>query len=393
MKALWVGTVWPSPLDTGGRLRARQTLAALAEVADHVTAIGLAPPGEGAAALRAALPAVDVREPVPWEVRIRRRPRQMARALAVAATSGQCYRTAKFDAPALAGQIAELAESFDLIYVSYFGTMAAVDRARRAVGDLPPMILDTQNIEYMVASDAAEAASGRWVAMRPLLREEARRTERAESRACREAASVVAIGSHDATVIERWGGRPVIVPPVAWPLVPRHRPGTDVVVLGNLGWPPTAEGLGAMLPSLARMTTTAGRVVVGAGASAAMRASIASAGLEYLGYVEDVEPIWARAGVLVVPGGGTGARMRFLEAFRRGVPVVATEAAIEGLDPDGAVLVVSDAADIGQAVERVLGDDRLAEDLATAGARVASTTYHPDRAREGIARAVSLALA
>jgi glycosyltransferase involved in cell wall biosynthesis len=59
------------------------------------------------------------------------------------------------------------------------------------------------------------------------------------------------------------------------------------------------------------------------------------------GFVEDLAPLYAAADVAVVPvrvGGGT--RIKILEAFAHGVPVVTTSLGAEGIDAaEGASVV------------------------------------------------------
>ena len=60
----------------------------------------------------------------------------------------------------------------------------------------------------------------------------------------------------------------------------------------------------------------------------------AQPGLERLGFVADLDPVWEQASVLIVPvATGGGVRVKILDAVRRGIPVVASEEAVGSL-PD-----------------------------------------------------------
>ena len=93
---------------------------------------------------------------------------------------------------------------------------------------------------------------------------------------------------------------------------------------------------------------------------------LAGPDVEVSGFVPDLGPAYASADVVVVPlrfGGGT--RIKLLEAFAHGVPVVATRAAAAGLDvTDGHhLLLADDVRDVAAAVARLATDASLAERL------------------------------
>src|SRR5581483_3269969 len=86
------------------------------------------------------------------------------------------------------------------------------------------------------------------------------------------------------------------------------------------------------------------------------------------GYVPDLAPLFAAAGVLVVPlWVGGGVRVKILEAFARGLPVVSTTIGAEGIAavPGRDLLVADDPASFADAVVHVLTDRALAARLAT----------------------------
>jgi glycosyltransferase involved in cell wall biosynthesis len=69
-----------------------------------------------------------------------------------------------------------------------------------------------------------------------------------------------------------------------------------------------------------------------------------AANLEMLGYVEDVRDPLARYSVFVCPIlSGSGVRVKLLEAFAAGIPVVSTSVGAEGLtSSDGAICAIAD---------------------------------------------------
>lgn len=390
MRVLWLSTTWPDPPVSGGRIRSAQTLEALAGLADSVTVLGTAEPGTDPTSLRRAQPGLQVIDPIPWPVTIRRNPPALARTLGRAAVTGQPYRTAKFDSQRLAERAAALLDDHDLLYVNYLGTAGTVRRLERSVGGLPPMVYEAHNVENRVAREVAAGLSGAARTLAPALGLEAALIRRVERELVASARAVVAITPDDAGQLAALGANAVVhVPPGAWPIIARRGLGSNVLVIGNMGWTPTALALDDLLPALAGLADETPALVVGAGAGAGLRRRMATAGLRYLGFVADLEPLWAQARVAVVPGAGTGARMRFLEAFRRGVPVVATRAAAAGIDVGSAAVLVDDPADVGAAVRRVLTDDGFARDLSAAGHDLAVTRHSLDAVSRALARAIA----
>ncbi len=140
-----------------------------------------------------------------------------------------------------------------------------------------------------------------------------------------------------------------------------------VLYFGTLSWLPNLQGLDRLLsdvwPMVRRACPEATLAIAGRGAPAALeRAARRTAGVEYLGPVDDPEPLYRRARVFVeaTPSGG-GTKLKVLNAMARGLPVAASPQAIEGIDavPNVHVMVGEDAQTLGQAILALLGDPAL----------------------------------
>jgi glycosyltransferase involved in cell wall biosynthesis len=82
--------------------------------------------------------------------------------------------------------------------------------------------------------------------------------------------------------------------------------------------------------------------------------------------------------MLVVPvRAGGGIRVRILEAFARAMPVITTTVGLEGIEaqPGVDVLVEDDALPFANAVIRLANDERLQNQLAQNGRRLAESRY------------------
>lgn len=92
--------------------------------------------------------------------------------------------------------------------------------------------------------------------------------------------------------------------------------------------------------------------------------------LTLTGYIDDLRPTVAQSYVSIVPlriGGGT--RLKILESLALGTPVITTRKGIEGLKiaPGAGVLIADTPAEFASAVQQVLHDPDLRQQLSAAG--------------------------
>ena len=104
----------------------------------------------------------------------------------------------------------------------------------------------------------------------------------------------------------------------------------------------------------------------------------ALAGVHLTGVVDDLKPVYERAHLVVAPlrdGGGT--RIKILEAFAAGVPVVSTAAGVAGLPVEHGrhALLAESATDIARAVTLLAGDEALACSLAAEARRLVAEGF------------------
>jgi GT2 family glycosyltransferase len=115
--------------------------------------------------------------------------------------------------------------------------------------------------------------------------------------------------------------------------------------------------------------------VVGTGLSPAEIADIDTRGINFLGFVDDLGPVYAAAKVVVVPlQYGAGIKGKTCEALSHSSVVVSTSFGVEGLGlTDGVEYLLADNADtFALQVCKVLGDEKLSRDLSNAALNFAS---------------------
>ena len=119
---------------------------------------------------------------------------------------------------------------------------------------------------------------------------------------------------------------------------PAPHSGPVFLFVGNLGYLPNEDAVihfcRHILPAIRRRGApdTAFHIAGGGATRELIRESARHPGVVLLGRVPDLAPVYACADIVVAPlraGGGT--RIKILEAFARGRPVVATPEAIEGI--------------------------------------------------------------
>ncbi len=193
---------------------------------------------------------------------------------------------------------------------------------------------------------------------------------------------VVAISNEDARVFGDFAGVKAHVVPVVLTFERQKRPDPGkphFCYVGSLRWKPNVLGLDwfcqKVWPLVRSRVPNATFEIAGVGLKpdASGKLPIPDAwkapGIETVGFLEDLEPLYARSIAMIAPiTGGSGVRMKLLEGFRAGMPVVTT--------PDGAF-----------GLPLVDGQDALISPdptgFAERTAKLASDAALRDRLREG----------
>jgi glycosyltransferase involved in cell wall biosynthesis len=253
-----------------------------------------------------------------------------------------------------------------------------------------PVVFRAQNVE----SDLWAAAGATRRVAGVLARLEARRMARFEGQAVRGTSATLALTARDAERLRALSGMRDKVHCVPPPF-PTVLPGADaplagepaVVLMGSGGWLPNQEGadwfLRAVWPGLRAALPRAVLHLFGD----AGRANDAP-GLVRHASLADSRQAFASNAVLVVPlPFGSGVRMKVLEAWARGVPVVATPAAAEGLEArDGRELMLArTAGDFISALKRLSLEPGLASSLVGAGRTLLAARHDPAEVASRIA--------
>lgn len=391
---LFITPVAPAPTGGGIEMRAHATLRALAShyrvhVLLTAPALRRLPPPPGLLQLCDAVARVPVRiwrEPVPFARAAAKRllgvPFRPSRSLP---SEWQILSPGRIRSAAAEVGRAE----FDVVHVFrlYAAPFLTPFSARLGAQlDLDDVESTTRRDLAVIARAAGRTAEAeRW-------ERDAAAYERVESSVLWQFRRLFVASSSDGRLLEQRGvidrveTLPNVVTAVARPAAPPVGPPFTVLFVGSLGYPPNADALAflseAVIPAVrARASSEVVFEVVGSGiAASTMRRLRRCPELRLTGHVADVAPAYVRANAVVVPvraGGGT--RIKTLEAFAHGRPVVATSKGVEGLAVrSGEHVFVADSADgLAICLARLIESPALAASIAAAGHRFVREHHDP----------------
>jgi glycosyltransferase involved in cell wall biosynthesis len=371
---LFIASRPPWPPTDGGRVLMAYTVEGLLSRGHHVTVV--APTRvESAVTGQAAAPVSD---------RLRvflvpdRRPSGFAAAV-MSVVQGWPLSVVRQSSPPTRVEVARRlgAERFDVVHVQQ---LQALPKADAAFDRLVPVVMRAENVE----SDLWHALSATRPLLRPLASFEAHRLARYEARSLGRVAATAALTDSDARRLRRLApDADIDVVPAPMPTeLPAGRTvldGDPPVVVVASRWLPNQEGViwfaQKMWPSVLRALPQARLHLFGADRKAA------GAGMVRHDELHESRDAYAPGATLVVPLRiASGVRVRILEAWARGVPVVATRAAVEGLDvADGHGVRLADTADAFVRVVRDLRDSPdTRERLVSAGRALLAERHDPD---------------
>jgi glycosyltransferase involved in cell wall biosynthesis len=393
-RILLLTQVLPYPVDAGPKVRAYYMLRHLAG-AHQVTLVSFVRPDDRAEAvehLRSLCHAV-------YAVPMRRSVWRNLRAVLKGLLTGLPIVVARDDVAEMETTLRRLARAqrFDVVHADQlsmagYGRLAA--RVASAGTARPRALLDEHNAIYLLTRRMAAGEPS--VLRRSIMQREAKAFARYEASMCRAYDALLTVTAEDrdrllalfqpeerSTIAEKLTVVPICVDPVAVQPVARADGGPPSILhLGTMFWPPNVAGVlwfaREVLPLVRQQIPEARLVIVGKNPPSDVTALAADPRIEVTGYVADPTPHLAAAGVFIVPlHAGGGMRVKILDAWLWGLPVVTTPIGAEGIAVrDGEnLLIAGDARAFAAATVRLLSDGELNRRLRTAGRAWVEATY------------------
>jgi glycosyltransferase involved in cell wall biosynthesis len=271
------------------------------------------------------------------------------------------------------GQIAAATrgERYEIAVIEHFWCAPYWEQAA-AVSDVT--VLDLHNIESVLHARCAAAGTGAPALAHRAFQEICRKLE---EKLLPKFTYVLAASKPDAELLRKISPRSnVSVYPNSIPLAPAPpRQEEDVIAFsGNLEYHPNVSAVryfrDAIWPQLrARWPGLVWRLI-GKNPQGVAGLVADDPGIELMGPVADAVTELARAKVAIVPVlAGSGTRLKIIEAWAAGVPVVSTPLGAEGLPGRAGehLLLANDAAGFRDAVSSLLADAALRERMGRAG--------------------------
>jgi glycosyltransferase involved in cell wall biosynthesis len=278
----------------------------------------------------------------------------------------------------------------DQLWMAPYGLLAA----RVAGADRrPAVVLDQHNAVFQVPDRLARHEVN--PLKRAALAWEAHKMASFEARICRGFDHVVWVTAEDRSALMAASGRnteattghssviPICVNPGQAPVFAHESRIRRVTFLGGLHWPPNAEGARwfarDIWPRVRAQAPDTVLTIIGKDPPRSLaRLGRDAAGVEITGFVTDPAALVSETAAFVVPlQAGGGMRVKILDAWSRGLPVISTRIGAEGLQArDGEnVLLADDAESFARAVVRVLREPKLATRLVAGGLRTVEANY------------------
>jgi len=381
MKVLFLTQVLPFPLDSGPKIRAHYVLRQLA--GDHeITLVSFFRTERETRDAEHLRPYCTGMHTVPMARSRTRDVLHMAKSLA----SRRPFVIERDRSVAMRRLLRELvsSEAYDVVHADQ------LNMAQYALGlPVQARVLDAHNTVWRIVQRLCRGTP--WGVRRLLLELEWRKMRRYERDVWARFDRIVAVSDEDRRTIESviaGDGRtdviPIAVDTTALPRLERDARSQRIISVGTMFWPPNVEGVlwfaESVYPLIRREVPGASLHIVGARPLAEVRKLAQSdSSIEVRGYVEDVAPCLSRSAVFIVPlKSGGGMRVKIIDAWARGIPIVSTSVGCEGIEEaeHGENILIGDTpAEFAAHVVKVIQSASLSRRLVTNGRRTVEESY------------------
>jgi polysaccharide biosynthesis protein PslH len=302
---------------------------------------------------------------------------------------GQPFIMARDWLPAMAAKLSEVVTSVgpvDAVHADqlWMAPYALYAKEILSTGHCPKLVLDQHNAVYLIPQRLM--GDERNPLKRALLQLETYKLARYEVDVCSRFDHVVWVTKEDFQAVQSQalaqaegvgnsGVIPICVDPDLATNVKRRTDAQRITFLGGLHYPPNAEGIcwfaekvfGRILVEVPNAVLT----VIGRQPPLQLtKLGIPQANLDVTGYVDDPRPYLEETAVFIVPlHAAGGMRVKILDAWAWGMPMVSTTVGAEGtaIQPGENILIADSPEAFAAATISLLIDSQRGRQLATAG--------------------------
>jgi polysaccharide biosynthesis protein PslH len=389
MRILFLTQVLPYPLDAGPKTRAYFVLRYLAQKHD-VTLVSFVRATDTAAA-------VDHLRQFCVEVHTVPIVRSMVKDvgyLAQSLVTNQPFIITRDASAAMDQLLSSLLQGgtrFDAVHADQLWMAPYALKVQKASATPLRTVLDQHNAVFMIFQRLAEGE--RNPARRAVAALEAKKLARYEVDICTAFDHVVWVTCEDLAAVQRVaptpgavkndGVIPICVDPQTQTMLTRVAVPQRVTFLGGLHYPPNAQGLcwfaEHIFPKVRAEAPDAVLTAIGKQPPQALaNLGIPPANLQVTGYVDDPRPYLTETAAFIVPLlAGGGMRVKILDAWSWGLPMVSTSVGAEGIKiaPDENILIADEPDAFAAATVALLADPQLNHRISTAGRRWIEQNY------------------
>ena len=378
LRVLAVTSELPWPLNSGGHIRTFHLMKAIAAATDLRVVCPVV--GDQSAAIEALAAAGIAVVPVPVGPRTMLGEARKFLGAVVRREPYVMYRRHAWPAVRASWLNEQRTRPADVWYCDHLDSYLHAD----SVSPRPPVVLDLHNVYSLLARRTADEQTH--PVKRAFLRRQAVLLDRMERSAARTASALFAVSTREADHFRSQGGHAYTVPNgvdcgglADLPTGRAVQPPT-VLFLGTMSWGPNAAAakfLIEIFPQVRERVPDARLIIVGRDPPHELRSLGNAPGVVVAGGVPEVKPYLAEASILAVPldaGGGT--RLKILEAFAAGLPVVSTAVGAEGIEArEGEHFVQAERPHFANAMVQLLADPDRGAKMAVAARVLAREVY------------------
>lgn len=401
-RILFLSQLLPYPLNSGAKTRAYFVLRYLAQ-RNHVTLLAFTRPDDLPEAKTHLKEFCAEVHTIPM---LRSRKRDL-RALLESLSSNQSFVIRRDYVPEMAKKIQELLSSgeYEAVHTDQLWMAQYALLAQKMPGEIrkPILILDEHNACFQIFQRLAEGEGN--PLKRLFLEREWRSLKRFEVRACANFDRLVTVTDEDRATLQgliegqgkgirlpQFSSIPICVETDSVPAIKPVKSPPNILHMGTMFWLPNIEGMlwfaREVWPQVEESLPSATLTIIGKNPPLSIQELAngqpgkdpdQNSKIEIPGYVADPQLYLERAGVFIVPLlSGGGMRVKIVDGWRWGLPIVSTTVGAEGIhyrDREN-ILIADSPQDFAEAVIEVLKDPNLSDRLREKGRGWVEETYN-----------------